>query len=394
MIGAQVVWDQGYTAYHFGVGHPMDPVRLQLTADLLNDLGLLTAPGVQVVRPAPCRETDLLRVHTPGLVAAVRAASLDPGAEVGHGVGTEDTPAFPGMHEATSLAVGGTLAICEAVWRGETGHAVNVAGGLHHAMPDSVAGFCVYNDVAVGIHRLLELGAQRVLYVDLDVHHGDGVERIFWEDPRVVTLSLHETGHTLYPGTGFPQDTGGTGAPDSAVNVALPPGTGDTGWLRALTSVLPAVARAVRPDVVVSQHGCDTHLDDPLAHLAVSVDAMQAAAVLLHDLAHELAGGRWVAVGGGGYEVVDVVPRAWSHLTAVAAHQPLDPTAPMPAAWRDRVLRRYGRPGPPRLGDRGGVALPQDSFGRSHDPDDPLDAAVLATRRAVFPGWGLDPYQD
>src|SRR5690606_27430098 len=132
-----------------------------------------------------------------------------------------------GMHEATALAVGGTLRACRAVWSGEAAHGVNIAGGLHHAMSDRASGFCVYNDIAVGIRWLLDQGAERVAYVDLDVHHGDGVEQIFWEDPRVLTVSMHETGTTLFPGTGFPGDTGGPGAPESAVNVALPPGTGD-----------------------------------------------------------------------------------------------------------------------------------------------------------------------
>lgn len=392
MIGARVLWDQRCTAYDFGAGHPMHPSRLDLTHRLVEDLGVLDGADAEVVCPLPATVDQLLTVHTPGLVEAVQQASLDPGAEVGHGVGTDDTPAFRGMHEATALAVGATVEACRSVWEGEAGHAVNIAGGLHHAMPDSSSGFCVYNDIAVGIRWLLDHGAARVAYIDLDVHHGDGVERVFWDDPRVLTVSVHETGRVLFPGTGFPGDTGGPRAPDSAVNVALPPGTGDADWLRAFYAVVPQVVEAFRPEVIVSQHGCDGHFSDPLAHLAVSVDAMVDATKAVHDLAHRWSGGRWVALGGGGYELVDVVPRAWAHLTAVAVHRPVPLTADVPASWREHVQRVYGRPGPPRMGDLGGREIRYGSWTDGYHPEDPVDSAIMATRRAVFPGWGLDPY--
>src|SRR5690606_37779754 len=213
---------------------------------------------------------------------------------------TPDNPVFDGMHEAGALVVGATVAAAEAVWRGEARRAVNIAGGLHHAMPAWASGFCVYNDPAVAIALLLDLGAQRLAYVDVDVHHGDGVQYIFYDDPLVLTISLHETPLALFPGTGFPVETGGAQAPGTAVHVALPPGCGDAGWLRAFHAVVPSVLRAFRPEVIVSQHGCDCHFADPLAHLAVSVDGMHAAYRAVHDLAHELSLGRWVALGGGG----------------------------------------------------------------------------------------------
>ena len=209
-------------------------------------------------------------------------------------------------------------------------------------MPDRASGFCVYNDVAVGIRWLLDQGAERVAYVDVDVHHGDGVEAIFWDDPRVLTISLHETGQILFPGTGFSGDVGGEGAEGSAVNVALPPGTGDAGWLRAFHAVVPDLVREFAPDVLVTQHGCDSHAEDPLAHLMLSVDGQRAAYVALHELAHEVAGGRWVATGGGGYALVDVVPRAWSHLLGVVSGAPLDPETRTPEAWRAYVRERLG----------------------------------------------------
>ncbi len=216
------------------------------------------------------------------------------------------------MHDAAAHVVGASVEAVRQVWSGESLHAANITGGLHHAMPGSASGFCIYNDIAVAIQSLLDQGAERVAYVDVDVHHGDGVERIFWDDPRVLTISLHETGQMLFPGTGFPHDLGGRDAQGSAVNVALPPGTSDAGWLRAFHAVVPPLLREFKPEVLVTQHGCDSHMEDPLAHLMLSVDGQRAAYLALHDLAHEVAGGRWVATGGGGYAVVDVVPRAWT----------------------------------------------------------------------------------
>ena len=277
--------------------------------------------------PAPMASDDLIAtVHDAALIEAVQRMSARPGpGEELRGLGTDDNPVFRGMHHASAHIVGASQEAFRRVWTGESIHSANITGGLHHAMPDRASGFCIYNDVAVGIRWLLDNGAQRVAYVDVDVHHGDGVEAIFYDDPRVLTISLHESGQFLFPGTGFPADTGGPDAEGSAVNVALPPGTSDAGWLRAFHAVVPPLVREFAPDVLVTQHGCDSHADDPLAHLMLSVDGQRAAYLALHDLAHEVAGGRWVATGGGGYAVFGVVPRAWTHLLAAVAGRPLDP---------------------------------------------------------------------
>jgi acetoin utilization protein AcuC len=390
---ARVIWDDDFNRYDFGPEHPMAPVRLDLTARLARSLGLFDPPGVEVVGAQPA-DDDLLRtVHTAEYLAAVRAASADPAAaDPARGLGTDDDPAFCGMHEAAARVVQGTVDVAEAVWSGAAAHGVNFCGGLHHALPDRASGFCVYNDVAVAIRRLLDLGAQRVAYLDVDVHHGDGVERIFWDDPRVLTVSVHESGRMLFPGTGFPADLGGLGAEGCAVNVALPPGTGDAGWLRAVHSVLPPLVRAFEPDVLVSQHGCDSHFSDPLAHLAVSVDAQRAVQTSVHDLAHQVCRGRWVATGGGGYEVVDVVPRSWAHLVGVAAHRPVDVEVAVPADWRAYVSSRLGRPGPATMGD--GCDPRWRPWEDGHDPEDPVDQAILETRSRVFPLHGLDLWHD
>ncbi|MEU1051347.1 acetoin utilization protein AcuC [Streptomyces sp. NPDC005876] len=385
---ARLMWDEAVTGYDFGPDHPMDPVRLALTRGLVGAFGL--DQELDVVAAKAAGESTLRLVHREDYIAAVKAASADPGAADGsYGLGTVDDPAFAGMHEVSALIAGQSVAAAEAVWRGEALHAVNFAGGLHHAMPGSASGFCVYNDAALAIARLLELGAERVLYVDVDVHHGDGVQAAFWEDPRVLTVSLHEHPRTLFPGTGWPEETGAAGdAEGSAVNVALPAGTGDAGWLRAFHAVVPELVASFRPQVLVTQHGADTHFEDPLAHLAVSVDAQRAVQVACHELAHEYAGGRWVALGGGGYAVVDVVPRSWTHLVGIAAGREVAPEAVIPEAWRAEVFARTRGMGPGRMTD-GRWPVSWEGWEAGYDPADRVDQAVLAVRRAVFPLRGL-----
>ncbi|MFI1718071.1 acetoin utilization protein AcuC [Streptomyces litmocidini] len=385
---ALLMWDEAVTQYDFGSEHPMDPVRLALTMSLVRAYGLDRA--VDVVAAKPAGDSTLRLVHREDYVAAVRAASADPRhADQAYGLGTVDDPAFAGMHEVSALIAGQSVGAAEAVWHGEAAHAVNFAGGLHHAMPGSASGFCIYNDASLAIARLLELGAERVAYVDVDVHHGDGVQAAFWDDPRVLTVSLHEHPRTLFPQTGWPEETGAAGAGEGgAVNVALPAGTGDAGWLRAFHAVVPELLADFRPQVLVTQHGADTHFEDPLAHLAVSLDAQRAVQEACHELAHDHAEGRWLALGGGGYAVVDVVPRSWTHLVGIAAHAPVDPESAIPASWRDEAYARTRQPGPLRMTD-GRWPVGFRDWSEGYDPADRLDQAVLATRRAAFPLRGL-----
>ncbi|MBW1602628.1 acetoin utilization protein AcuC [Streptomyces sp. JJ66] len=386
---ARVMWDNAVTGYNFGAHHPMDPVRLDLTMRLVRAFGLDRRAEVVAAHAAGLSTLGL--VHRADYLDAVRKVSADPAlADGSYGLGTEDDPAFAGMHEVSALIAGQSLGAAEAIWRGEALHAVNFAGGLHHAKPGSAAGFCIYNDAALAIARLLELGAERVAYVDIDVHHGDGVEAAFWDDPRVLTISLHEHPRVLFPGTGWPEETGGANAEGRAVNVALPPGTTDGGWLRALHAVVPQLLEAFRPTVLVTQHGADTHLEDPLAHLAVTVDAQRAAAIALHEWAHAYAGGRWLALGGGGYAIVDVVPRTWTHLVAIAAGAPIAPETELPEQWRQAVYAATRQEAPRRMTD-GREPSWRDWDATGYDPADALDQSVLAARRAVFPAHGLLP---
>ncbi|MDO5501906.1 MAG: acetoin utilization protein AcuC [Actinomycetia bacterium] len=394
---ARVIWDDVLTEYDFGVGHPMAPLRLDLTARLCEAFGVFDLPGVDVRQVDIAPDELLATVHDPGYIAAVKAASADPGAaDVRRGLGTEDDPAFPGMHDASARIASGTQIVCEGVWKGETLHGVNFCGGMHHAMADRAAGFCIYNDIAVGIQWLLDNGAERVAYVDVDVHHGDGVEAIFWDDPRVLTISLHENGRILFPGTGWPADIGGPDAEGSAANVALPPGVTDSAWLRAINSVVDPLVRAFRPDIMVTQHGCDTHIDDPLAHLAVTVDAQRMAIEAMHQLSHEICDGRWVALGGGGYSVVEVVPRTWTHMTAIAAHAPIEVRTETPQQWRDYVEGKTSRPAPRRMGDVPEASLPiwVQPWAMGYNPESPIDRAIMAAREATFSHHGLDHYYD
>jgi acetoin utilization protein AcuC len=254
-------------------------------------------------------------------------------------------------------------------------------------MRASASGFCVYNDLAVAIKWLLAAGAERVAYVDLDVHHGDGVQAAFYDDPRVLTISLHEHPATLFPGTGTPAETGTGGGVGYAVNVALPAGTEDGGWLRALDAVALPLLRAFQPTVLVSQHGCDSHRLDPLAHLSLTVDGQRQAQLMMHELAHELCAGRWIATGGGGYALVQVVPRTWSHLLGIASGAPIDPEMATPARWRELARSLTGQTAPLTMTDG---ATPQFvSFTAGMDPGQPVDRAILRTRNAVFPAHGL-----
>jgi acetoin utilization protein AcuC len=384
-----LAWDDRLTGYDFGPGHPMAPVRVELTMALARELGVLGEPSVSVLAPAPAGPAELERVHDPAYIDAVRQAGHDGLGNLSYGLGTPDNPVFAGMHEASALVAGATLDAARAVWHGDALHGASIAGGLHHAMRRTASGFCVYNDLAIAISALLDAGAQRVAYVDLDVHHGDGVQAAFYADPRVLTISLHEHPATLFPGTGLASEIGSADGRGYAVNMPLPAFTGDAGWLRAFDAVVPPLLRAFRPQVLVSQHGCDSHRLDPLAHLELSIDAQRRAALLVHDLAHDLCDGRWLLTGGGGYEVVQVVPRSWTHLLAAAAGAPVEPARAVPARWRDLAAERAGQDAPSVMTD--GQPADYISVAAGLDPGDRLDASIISTCRAAFPWHGLQP---
>jgi acetoin utilization protein AcuC len=378
-----IVWDEALLGYDLGGRHPLNPIRLDLTIRLARSLGVLD--DVPLVAPPQATDDQLRTVHSDDYLTAVKQA---PRGRRGHGLGTPDNPIFARMHEASALVAGGSLLAADKILSGHAARAVNIAGGLHHAMRNYASGFCVYNDCALAIRRLLDGGVSRVAYVDIDVHHGDGVEAAFFDDPRVLTISLHQHPATLFPGTGNSADIGGPGAEGSAVNVPLPPGAGDDEWLRAFHAVVPALLRAFRPEVLVTQHGADTHAEDPLANLALSVDGQRAAHRALADLADSTAGGRWLALGGGGYSLFRVVPRSWTHLLAIVLGREVDVHAAVPPEWTAYTASvARGEKLPASMTD--GAEPHWTPWDGSADTE--LDRAIRDTRRAVYPLHGLDP---
>jgi len=379
--------------YDFGPAHPLTPRRFGPAIDLLRLLG--AEPGLE---PEPASDDELLICHSARYVETVKRLSeldYDPWGAPEAGIGPGDDPPFAGMHDAAAAVAGGSLRAMEAILSGATLHAFHPGGGLHHAMPSRASGFCVYNDPALAIAKARQAGL-RVLYIDLDVHHGDGVQEIHWDDPGVLTVSFHESGRYLFPGTGSVAEVGDGPAAGSVVNVPFEPGTGERAWLSAVEMLLPELAAAFGPDIVVSQHGCDTHASDPLAHLNVTTTAMGAAARLVDAIAHRWAGGRWLATGGGGYGVYRVVPRAWANVWLAGAHR--DVPDRLPAEWRDRwadEAARYGdRSLPEAFDDPTNAGLPFDAEQRDAETRSLATAALSREvsvprliREAVDRGW-------
>ena len=380
------VWTEEYVAYDFGPQHPLKPVRVKLTVELARACGLFDLPNVTMVPPRDATRAELERVHDGAYIDAVTDIGHNvrgPFDDYGWGVGLGDNPAFRNMHEATTLVCGGGIVAAERVWHGEADHSWYPAGGLHHAMPARASGFCVYNDPAVSIQWLLENGANRVAYVDVDVHHGDGVQGVFYADPRVLTISLHESGHFLFPGTGFPDEVGTGDGEGTSVNVALPPYTHDDAYRAAFEELVPPLIEAFKPDVLFTQLGCDTHVTDPLAHFALTTATYRNLAGSFHRLAHDAAGGRWIATGGGGYQIYAVVPRAWTIYFAELAGGSLPER--VPAAWVD-LARANGADRLVEVFDDPGIDL---SDARREEASERVRAEVAHTRERTFGYFGL-----
>jgi acetoin utilization protein AcuC len=369
-----VVYGEANHAYDFGDAHPFTPRRFGPGIDLLRALG-----ATRFAEPVPVTEAELETVHRRPYIELVRMLSDYPEAAAESGFDDRDTPPFYGMHDATAGVVGGTVHALDRILAGDVVHAFHPGGGLHHAFPSRAGGFCVYNDLAVAIRRARDTG-QRVLYVDIDVHHGDGVEAIFWDDPLVQTISFHQSGLTLFPGSGFVEDRGGQGAEGSAVNIPLEPGTSDASWIAAIERVVPRVAAVFRPTLLVTAQGCDGHVLDPLSNLALTTNAFHRAARLLDDVAHRRAGGRWLATGAGGYEVYRVVPRSWALVWLAQAHR--DVPAVTPSDWRERwsaaATRHAQGPPPVELLDPPGTA-PEEPAGVAQRNGETAEAALEHT---------------
>lgn len=339
--GAAFVYSPDFLTYRFHDTHPFDPVRLAITYDLLAETGLLLQRDL--VQPRAATEQELLLVHSHGYIQAVCGASNGRADEEylsRYDLGTEDVPVFKGMHLAASLAVGGSLTAAELVLEGKKKHAVNLAGGLHHAQRGSASGFCIYNDAAVAIAWIRQKYGARVLYIDTDAHHGDGVQNIFYDDPEVMVISLHESGHYLFPGTGDIHERGRGEGYGSTINVPLEPLTEDDSWISAFHSVVVPNARMFAPEIIISQNGCDGHYLDPLTHLTLTMKSYVEIPAAVHELAEQLCDGRLVVLGGGGYNIWQVVPRAWAYLWSIVSGRPAGEY--LPASWIQKYEKRSG----------------------------------------------------
>jgi acetoin utilization protein AcuC len=290
--------------YSFPYPHPMNKSRIELFAEWLG-----SAKMIEVVRPVPADEDDLLLFHTSEYVSLVRKSS-----RLGEGfLDYADTPSFRGVYEASLFPVGSTLDGLGLILEGKIDHFFNPVGGLHHAREGTAGGFCVFNDAAIAIRRVLSLpGFRRVAYVDIDAHHGDGVFYGFESDPRVVIGDIHEDGRFLYPGTGRATETGEGDGEGTKLNIPLPPGAGDADFILAFDRIEEFV-RGFRPDIIFLQCGADGLSGDLLTHLEYSSAAHSHASGRLHSLAHEVCEGRILAMGGGGYDPVNVRD-AWSEV--------------------------------------------------------------------------------
>lgn len=336
MKNAVFVYSSEQLGYKFSDSHPFNHKRLNLTVDLLKKIHALKDEDIIPARMATDEEIAL--AHDKSYIEVVKQAGkglLTPEQTIHYGIGTEDTPIFANMHEASSYLVGGTLQAVDSVMQGLSRHALNLGGGLHHGFFGRASGFCIYNDSSVAIKYLRKHYNVRVLYVDTDAHHGDGVQWAFYDDPNVCTLSIHETGRYLFPGTGNVTERGSGIGYGTTFNFPVDAFTEDESFLAIYEKAMIEIFEYFKPDVVFTQNGADAHFLDPLTHLYGTMNIYREIPKLAHKLAHEYCNGRWIAVGGGGYDVWRVVPRAWSYIWTEMNDLP-SPTGPLPKEWLDQ----------------------------------------------------------
>ena len=336
MKNAVFVYSPEQLGYKFTDSHPFNHKRLLLTMDLLKDINAISDTDIIPARVATDEEIAL--GHDKKYIEIVKNAGhglLTPEQCENYGIGTEDTPIFSNMHEASALLVGSTLQAVDYVMQGKSRHALNLGGGLHHGFFGRASGFCIYNDSTVAIRYMQEKYNARVLYIDTDAHHGDGVQWAFYDDPNVCTLSIHETGRYLFPGTGNVTERGNGQGYGTSFNFPIDAFTEDESYLEIYEQAVREVFEYFKPDVVLTQNGADAHYFDPLTHLYGTMKIYQEIPKLAHKLAHEYCDGKWIAVGGGGYDIWRVVPRAWSLIWTEMNDLPL-PTGPLPNTWLEK----------------------------------------------------------
>jgi len=327
-----LLYSEKFLQYNFGPSHPLRPVRVKLTRDLIKSKGLLDENTIEI-EPRSATEEELLLFHDKEYSQLVRRYS-----EKGTGLlDAGDTPAFKGCFEATSLVVGASLEACDMIMGGKFNHAFNPSGGLHHAHPERASGFCIFNDPAISIEYLKKkYNVKKLVYLDIDAHHGDGVMYGFYGDASVLDIDFHESGRYLFPGTGFPDEIGEGRAKGLKLNIPLLPGTGDEAYLRAFHKLVPDAIRKFHPEILLVQSGADAHAEDRLANLRVTTNMYAEVISTMHSLAHELCKGRLLLFGGGGYTLANV-PRVWTIAFAALAGKKLDAT--IPEEWSNEFMK-------------------------------------------------------
>ncbi|MEX2570789.1 MAG: acetoin utilization protein AcuC [Gemmatimonadota bacterium] len=389
-MNAALIWDPSFASYTFRPDHPFNATRLELTVSLIQEMGLLGDDGSRIVAPRMASDEELRRVHSAEFIEAVKrlgSADVDCSDAARWGLGSEDTPFFPGMHEAAASVVGGTLRAAELVMSGEVQRAFAIAGGLHHAHRDRASGFCIYNDLAAAIAWIREQYGLRVMYIDYDGHHGDGVQGIFYADPGVLTISIHESGRYLFPATGFVDELGEGDGYGYSLNLPVEPQTEDDSWISIYTALLNEVSEAFRPEVIVIQNGCDAHVLDHLTHLRCTTRLYEETIRVTGEIADRFCSGRIVATGGGGYDIWRVVPRAWTLVWAGLTDQ--SPPDRIPQHWLDRWQGLSPCLLPERLRDQDGE-FPE--VPRRAEIESLNRRALEALRRTALPvlrGWSL-----
>ena len=341
-----LVWDEKFLDYNFGPQHPLRPIRVKLTYELIRSKGILQQESVEVIKPRPATREEILLFHTDNYVRLVERYSQRGSGTLDMG----DTPAFKGCYEATSLVVGASIVAADAVMTGGLSHAFNPSGGLHHAHPERASGFCIFNDPAVVIAYLKsKYHMNGIVYLDIDAHHGDGVMYGYYDDPTVLDIDFHETGKFLFPGTGFPDEIGIGTAKGLKLNVPVPPSTGDEAYLEAFRQTVPDALRKFRPEIILVQCGADGHLDDRLAHLRLTTNVYEEVVRKVHDLAHELCNGKMLLFGGGGYTLSNV-PRVWT--VAFSTLMGAEPSDEIPPEWAHEFEKATDDDPPQNLYDK------------------------------------------
>ena len=369
---AAFIYDGLLARHKLSEEHPLKPARLRYTYELLESYKAFEASNALLVEPRKATEEEVLRFHTRPYVEAVRGISGgdDSVQAAAFNFGPGDNPTYDGMYEAAQWSTGASIRGAELVASGEVEAALSISGGLHHAMPGYASGFCVFNDPAIAIKELL-LRGMRVAYVDIDCHHGDGVQHAFYDTDEVLTISIHESGAFIFPGTGFTQEIGAGKGRGYSVNLPLYPYTSDDTYLWAFREIVPPILEAFRPDVLVTQLGIDSHYLDPITHLALTVQGFREAVAEFRGVAP-----RWLALGGGGYDL-QAVARAWTLAYGVLTEQEFPDDVPAAYSERHGVSTLRDAEEPPIT-----EAVRKDARGFA-------EKSVQAVRRLVFPTHGL-----